>query len=483
MVLQYDANSGVLLVALTLRHTVLPDVLMSCEFWVFLGIHLSIYIASRAGYLDLIDPEAVKQIGLDFNIVKISTGIATFFEVFYANQCYSRYMTMYKTTKQVFVDACGHVLVLKLYLSSAPGHLRLSCRYVLLCLVVHFLHIRQDNVSIDNLTDLVAAGLLRQSEKDALMCRPSSHWSTVVLGWSNDVAAIGCDKVKDVNPMAHRASHNLTRTLLQIHSNLLRIQDLLTLPVPFQYFHLLCLMVVGTIMLWAYAFGVTESFFSPIAFVLCTVIFLSTMRLSSALADPFGDDEVDFPMQKWLYECAEKMEDIMRSDFVDGREAMEQLAQAEAAQSRFGRSLGSSIAQSRIGARCPIPENLAMHPDVQLERLDNSGGGLRRERTDTSVTSHASEALELLGGCTSARGKSPPVSGRRSPSPKYATPPFEPEQWPFTRLATLPADHMNKGSPRGSPRSCERVCGPADHIKEDSPRRSPRSCERVCGSC
>jgi len=430
MVLQYATDSGTLMVALTLRHTVLPDVIMSCEFWVFLGIHLAIYISSWAGFLDFM--EAHRHLGTDFNIVKISTGMVAFFEVFYANQCYARYMALYKTTKVVLADACHYAYMLRLHLLRSPGYMRLSCRYMLLCLVVHFMHIQREQVTAKHLPELVTAGLLRPSELEALRCQPSSRWTIIILGWSNDVAARGCEKVSSTNPLAQRGFTHMTRLLLKINDGLLKINNLLTLPIPFQYFHLLCLLVVGTILLWAYAFGVTESFFSPIAFFLCTMILLSTMRLSSALADPFGDDEVDFPMQKWLCECAEIMEDITRSEFVDGRETVEQLSQLEAMQPRLGRILA-----------------------LRLQGIDKSAGGLNRERTDTSVMSNGdSEALELLGPRASARGSRPPP-GSRSPPPESVAVLSKPAQWGSAEFLASAVEQTKQGSPR----SCERVCG------------------------
>jgi len=76
--------------------------------------------------------------------------------------------------------------------------------------------------------------------------------------------------------------------------------DTLELPVPFQYFHLLCLMISINLILWAYGMGTTESYFAPVVFYFAALIFVGMMELASQLSNPFGDDEVDFPVDTWL---------------------------------------------------------------------------------------------------------------------------------------------------------------------------------------
>lgn len=71
-------------------------------------------------------------------------------------------------------------------------------------------------------------------------------------------------------------------------------------PVPFQYFHLLNLMVFVNICLAAYGMAITYSVFAPFSYFFAALIFMGMMELAAELVDPYGDDDIDFPMTHWL---------------------------------------------------------------------------------------------------------------------------------------------------------------------------------------
>merc|ERR1719198_1727855 len=46
--------------------------------------------------------------------------------------------------------------------------------------------------------------------------------------------------------------------------------------------------------------GLSESIFAPTVYLFAELIFIGMVELSSQLSDPFGQDEVDFPINDWL---------------------------------------------------------------------------------------------------------------------------------------------------------------------------------------
>jgi len=120
----------------------------------------------------------------------------------------------------------------------------------------------------------------------------------MLLQWANDVSVMGFRAAKAPN----NASLVVTTLLMDVNKNMSEIQDLLRLPVPFQYFHLLAVMVSVNMLIWAYGMGLTTSVLIPIVFVFLVLIFVGMMVLASQLADPFGEDEVDFPIRRWVDE-------------------------------------------------------------------------------------------------------------------------------------------------------------------------------------
>merc|ERR1719379_692277 len=54
------------------------------------------------------------------------------------------------------------------------------------------------------------------------------------------------------------------------------------------------------LLLWAYALGCMDSLFAPVIYMCVQMMFQGIRELSTALSDPFGDDDVDFPVNEWM---------------------------------------------------------------------------------------------------------------------------------------------------------------------------------------
>merc|ERR1711933_532040 len=89
------------------------------------------------------------------------------------------------------------------------------------------------------------------------------------------------------------------------------------LPVPFEYFHLLNLMVVINCFVWAWFMGTTASCFAPLCYFFANLIFMGMMDLASQLSNPFGADEVDFPLNDWVEDFMKNMTALMAYEQVN----------------------------------------------------------------------------------------------------------------------------------------------------------------------
>jgi len=273
-------------------------------------------------------------LSLDFNFVKITTAITTFFEVFYANKCYGKYQKMYEMTQGMFNEVSCYAHLLRIWLRSrCPNHARLALRYAVAATMMHFAHMK-GKTSEDDVSDLLSSRILLSNEWKDLQRHDSSQWSLLLLSWSNEVALEGCRQAEEKS-----ASNGMTSSVMKIYTHMKYISDGVALLVPFQYYHLLAKMVASNILLWAYSMGTTDSCFAPLAFVLCTVVFLGMMRLSSALADPFGDDDVDFPMDTWFLQVAELVFAVSEKEYLDGTVSVEQMVAHERFPPRLDHSL------------------------------------------------------------------------------------------------------------------------------------------------
>ena len=79
------------------------------------------------------------------------------------------------------------------------------------------------------------------------------------------------------------------------------IVNLLKQPVPWAYFHLLNLMTFVTLLLVSYFLAFVNSWVMTTAVhgVICLIV-LGLKNLAGAMADPFGDDVIDFKVEKLL---------------------------------------------------------------------------------------------------------------------------------------------------------------------------------------
>jgi len=81
-----------------------------------------------------------------------------------------------------------------------------------------------------------------------------------------------------------------------------QITNWLSQPVPFPYFHVLTVLLNMDLLLISYAF-VTLNFHAAITSCIYSVIcmvFLGLREVAVAMSNPFGDDEIDFDLEKML---------------------------------------------------------------------------------------------------------------------------------------------------------------------------------------
>jgi len=306
----YDTSAGILFTIRHVNNTVIPCVLCRCEFWFFFSIHVVFFVLFRLGFL-----EGAHQQGHIFHIswdgIKIVASMATFFEVFYTNQCYHRYLHLYDHCRKMLRHLYCFVMEVRTHMTPAyKQHTRLASRYVMSSMLLFFFEI-SGSINRREWRLLKDQGLLKEDEVAFLEHLPGAEKSMFPLLWACEIIRLGHIAVKSVpntlSPMINKvlAVYDTEQTLL----------DTLRLPVPFQYFHLLNIMVFVNLVVWAYGLGVNASIFSPFIYFFAELIFIGMMELASQLSNPFGQDEVDFPLSTWLTEALECTSTLIEGQF------------------------------------------------------------------------------------------------------------------------------------------------------------------------
>lgn len=326
MVLDYDTNASYFGTSFTLASTVIPYVLGRCEFWLFMALHLAITFSYRAGYLVGAD-ESKTTLFIDWNDMKVISAITTFFEVFFTNQTFTRYLHLYDRTRNLLKCVCEFCFETSLHLkSTSQSHIRLATRYFL-CSVVLFFSQMKKSEDEKLWAELQRLSLIRPDEQEHLETYDRDMRSLVVLHWAAKVIKLGHKNSAGKAP--GNALKNMIDKLVVTHGIQQEVIDTMSLPIPFQYFHLLNLMIVINLLLWAYGMGISESAFAPFVYFFAALIFMGMMELAVQLSDPFGDDETDFPLDRWLREVLEDARTLLESEQPGEDDAFKSLIKGE----------------------------------------------------------------------------------------------------------------------------------------------------------
>eukprot|EP00929_Paragymnodinium_shiwhaense_P075873 TRINITY_DN38860_c0_g1_i1.p1 TRINITY_DN38860_c0_g1~~TRINITY_DN38860_c0_g1_i1.p1 ORF type:complete len:458 (+),score=95.03 TRINITY_DN38860_c0_g1_i1:122-1495(+) len=293
----YDARAGLFSTVLRLRSTVWEHVGRSLEFWGFLCLHGAIRLLHTHGFMHGDDKESPLFLFADH--IHIITAFTTFFEVFYTNQCFTRYLRLFQEARWALNGIHRFVFSLSVFLQNDASrpYARTAARYVLSAVVLFF-YSMNGRISEDEWDELLKKGLLKEQEKKFLARHGALCPHLIALKWAAQVTRAG----HALSGAAPNALNGMIDELFMVKDLQQSLVDTLSLPLPFPYFHLLSTMVTVNLMLWAYNMGVTNSFLASIVYVFVVAVFMGMMELAAQLSDPFGDDEVDFPVNAWLHD-------------------------------------------------------------------------------------------------------------------------------------------------------------------------------------
>ena len=105
----------------------------------------------------------------------------------------------------------------------------------------------------------------------------------------------------NVNLFANFAWNDFQAVAYDLRKHCSEIYATLRQPVPFAYFHLLNLMVIVNLLLLAYGMaGLGPAPVTIACFTIVCVVFIGLRDLAVSMANPFGEDEIDFKFESFL---------------------------------------------------------------------------------------------------------------------------------------------------------------------------------------
>lgn len=293
-----ESEAGFFIVSMRYTNTVLPSVVTIPGFWIFFMMHLFLWSNHRYEFIPSF-AELVAEGGslyIDPGHIKVIGGITVFFEVFYTNQCYTRYFHMCTTVNDIFQTAHKILLEQNTLLNKAgPQYTRLVARLVRAAVLLFFKELKTGALHQNDWDEAVQHGLLRREEATALAGLGMPARNNRLAHWMMRVT-LAAYEVDGKGPPVLMA---LMNRLILLRDDMNMLLQTHRMPVPFVYYHLLNSMICINCALWAVCMSAFESIFAPFIFLLASFLYIGMLEVAKAMSNPFGDDEVDFPLDFW----------------------------------------------------------------------------------------------------------------------------------------------------------------------------------------
>lgn len=294
--------------------TVLPMVLFRQEVYVFTILHAILWVVKD---LELWTDWA--QYTLSFNALSISSTFMVFSLVFFNQQCFTRYTELYGAVTGISGTLQEITQLTAVHLRLHDGERWDACRYLLASAFMIYMKVTDppgqpaaiDKDEWDRLINseevwlgkpvvfqhknINCPALLTETEMKVLQ---GFNGNTTVLlqTW-----ALRCLKQGYRRAKVDGATYStVEEAVLRLRRHCAFITNTLALPVPFPYYHALILLMYVNYLLFAFTFLTLNSYLTIPAFLVIIIVATGVREVSSALANPFGDDEVDFPVSKYM---------------------------------------------------------------------------------------------------------------------------------------------------------------------------------------
>lgn len=309
--IDYDASAGIMATALRFTSTIIPLVVRGSEFWILLFLNVGI-CTSR--HMDLFNP-AEYNMDLPWGLTGVTGSLMTFFVCFYNQHVFGRYNKLYTLTKTMSEHCIELVSILRVQVRDVSARRRIAKLVIASCIMFFFERtesVDEGKVSDREFEQLQTLDLLGDYEVRHLKshCRKMDDAalpSFLVLQWAMQLMRRETPEPESRDDMLigfYSRVYNVRKCQAEV-------VQILDLPMPFQYFHIMNLMLMLNLLLWAYSLACEDSFFAPLIYMFVQMMFQGIRELSTALSDPFGNDEVDFPVNEWMMSLYARMYGIL----------------------------------------------------------------------------------------------------------------------------------------------------------------------------
>lgn len=318
MAIEYNTEDGIVLAALRVKQTIIPDVLDGKEFWILLILNLAVRLMRK---YDVFNPGDFNA-DLPWHLTGVTGSLMTFFVCFYNGHQFGRYNRLYDVTQdllEIVVQLCA-----KLRVEVPDRQLQRRIAKLVTGSVVMFFFERSTDsgsdtgkVSRQEFSQLYHLGLVTEEEIRALRRHCRNHRGDSVAAFLLLQWAMELLMSRTAEP-ANREDYlaGVISQMYKIRQCQAFVIQTMELPMPFQYFHIMNFMLILNLVLWAYSLACQDSYFAPFIYIFVQMMFQGIRELSTSLSDPWGSDDVDFQVNDWLMALYSRVHALLEDDFV-----------------------------------------------------------------------------------------------------------------------------------------------------------------------
>ena len=338
MTIDYDASSlsgwcGLPFLIVRFRGTILAGTIFGPLFWLSNLAHIALLFVNgrfrighyrqvaNASHPDAEDEwvpawEGAELPVLDWKYATIGIALLFFFIVFYNNNSYSRFYTLYGHTVGMGARVMEWTALVKQHsLNATPEHrwAQWNCvRLMLAGMNILYYSLFGGDMDKEEWARIVERNLLSVDEVRQLKDYKGMKPFLAVVWALDEAQALVREKARADESLHHDLGQGMRDELIhqqfrdvafQFRGHCGQIVNLLKQPVPFPYFHLLSMMLLIQLLMIAYALASPPSaspYFTIPVMVIISIVLVGMRSLAVQLSNPFGNDSVDFDIEKFM---------------------------------------------------------------------------------------------------------------------------------------------------------------------------------------
>mmetsp|Transcript_138209 Transcript_138209/g.243912 ORF Transcript_138209/g.243912 Transcript_138209/m.243912 type:complete len:565 (+) Transcript_138209:87-1781(+) len=276
--------------------TVFGMVSVRFEFWLFLLFH-GICVVFSEHIPDEVPWDAVSATLL----------FLTFLMTFYNGHCYERYIQLYFLCMDVLDGVIFMILELNVSMCypEVENHRIGAAKYTIALMHIFFVGVAGGMNSKADWREIVRRGLLSKTEAEQLAAYPARSMERVLLlaSWAMQVVDIGLSNDAFFTERSMRIAHTHNRLeacMTNILHGIHEIEDILALPIPFTYYHLMNIVLLVNLFGLAIVCATFKTYMTVFPYSVALGFFMGLREVSVMLADPFNGEDTDFPVESFL---------------------------------------------------------------------------------------------------------------------------------------------------------------------------------------